>query len=1003
MATKTIAWDKGDGNITITYDGSGNGTIVVTSSDNNLFEERSKVITVSTTAGSPQQTKTITIVQEARAAIDISSAVITAANQTYSGSALTPTPAVTLNGETVPSAGYDVTYSNNTNAGTATITVTGKGDYTGTATGTFTINKAAPTYTAPTARSLTYSGSSQYLTTTGSTSHGTIYYSSDGTNWYTTRRTGTNAGDYTTYWKLTGDSNHSDIASTSISTTIAQATGQITTAPTANTMTYSGSAQYLVTAGSGTGTIYYSYRYKSYSASSWGSWSTASTTRPSRTNAGYYEVRYYAAASSDGNYSQSATGTVSSIEIQKATPTYTAPTKKTGLTYTGSAQALLNAGSTSHGTFYYSINNGTWSTSIPTQTNANTSGYTVYWKLTGDSNHTDVASTTISGITIAKASRTISFSDAYNVVAPSGSITKTATPSAGSGDGAVTYSISSTTYATINSSTGKVTAKTSEGSATVIATVAEGTNYLSVSATYTLYVFSTTHNFDYTGSVQSLLLPPGSYKLECWGAQGGSNAAASSYSITAQSGGKGGYSTGQLTLASAQTVYAFVGGQGGASGNGGWNGGGGGSGSSSYNSSNTNGVSRMGCGGGATDIALTTSTMTYSSYRTNRSSASYLSRMIVAGGGSGGAMCYKAVTTSSTQTITDYACSSIIRTIISGSNAIFVLVEAGTTTTNKSYSVAGISSEYGYSWKWSTSPDAENAPQGGYVDYNNQSPVTAPSGYPYFHFYIYRSLSYFPIEHSCTSVLRKITSGSTSIFIMVEAGTYTPGATYTVTGIPSGYAYDWKFSTSASATAAPQGEYVIYTSRPTIIAPSGYTYLHFYIYGSNVSDPSGFTINFYRVEQPSGIAVNITHTETSSTTTKETSSQAGYTGGGTSGGGYSDTYKGRQSASGTNGGFGYGGNQTATDYRYAPACGGGGWYGGGSGSASDSSMTNCKYSGGGSGFVNTSANASYRPSGYTGLQLDSGSTYDGAQTFKAPSGSNETGHSGNGYARVTRL
>ena len=59
--------------------------------------------------------------------------------------------------------------------------------------------------------------------------------------------------------------------------------------------------------------------------------------------------------------------------------------------------------------------------------------------------------------------------------------------------------------------------------------------------------------------------------------------------------------------------------------------------------------------------------------------------------------------------------------------------------------------------------------------------------------------------------------------------------------------------------------------------------------------------------------------------------------------------------------------------------------------------------GGGSGFVNTYANRSYRPSGYTGLQLDSGSTYDGNTYFVAPGGGNETGHSGNGYARITRL
>ena len=147
-----------------------------------------------------------------------------AANQTYSGTAKTPTPTVTLNDVTIPSSGYDVAYSNNTNAGTATITVTGKGDYTGTATGTFTIAKANPTYTAPTARTgLTYSGSSQYLVDAGSTSHGTIQYSSNGTSWSTTRPSSTNAGSYTTYWRLVGDSNHNDVASTSLSTTIAKA------------------------------------------------------------------------------------------------------------------------------------------------------------------------------------------------------------------------------------------------------------------------------------------------------------------------------------------------------------------------------------------------------------------------------------------------------------------------------------------------------------------------------------------------------------------------------------------------------------------------------------------------------------------------------------------------------------------------------------------------------------------------------------------------------------
>lgn len=45
--------------------------------------------------------------------------------------------------------------------------------------------------------------------------------------------------------------------------------------------------------------------------------------------------------------------------------------------------------------------------------------------------------------------------------------------------------------------------------------------------------------YSYTGSYQEVELPAGQYKLQCWGAQGGSNAAASSYSITAQAGGYG--------------------------------------------------------------------------------------------------------------------------------------------------------------------------------------------------------------------------------------------------------------------------------------------------------------------------------------------------------------------------------------------------------------------------------------------------------------------------------
>ena len=70
-------------------------------------------------------------------------ASVTAPVMKYTGKELTPQPVVTLDGKLLKE-GRDysaVTYSNNVNEGTAGISVTGKGNYTGTATGTFEIVK----------------------------------------------------------------------------------------------------------------------------------------------------------------------------------------------------------------------------------------------------------------------------------------------------------------------------------------------------------------------------------------------------------------------------------------------------------------------------------------------------------------------------------------------------------------------------------------------------------------------------------------------------------------------------------------------------------------------------------------------------------------------------------------------------------------------------------------------------------------------------------------------
>lgn len=126
-------------------------------------------------------------------------------------------------------------------------------------------------------------------------------------------------------------------------------------------------------------------------------------------------------------------------------------------------------------------------------------------------------------------------------------------------------------------------------------------------------------NCPYSGSAKSIALPKGTYKLECWGAQGGNGANIHSGfdDISGAVGGKGGYSTGILTLSSSQTVYLYAGGKGGcisSSANdytGGFNGGGTGGVSGS--------MSRSGGGGGASDIRI--------------GSNSLYARVIVAGGG----------------------------------------------------------------------------------------------------------------------------------------------------------------------------------------------------------------------------------------------------------------------------------------------------------------------------------------------------------------------------------
>jgi len=352
-------------------------------------------------------------------------ATVELSQDTYVYDGLAKTPSVTVKDGSViidPSE-YSVSYSNNINAGTATVSVYDNdgGDYNVVGSATFTITKTSGSVTsAPTAKSLTYSGSAQTLANEGSGT-GIMYYSlSEDSDFSTTVPTGTNSGSYTVYYYAAESANYNQSSTESISVTIGKANGSVTSAPTAKSLTYSGSAQTLLNAGSGTGTMYYSLN----------SSSDFSTTIPTGTNAISYTVYYYAAESD--NYNQSATGNIS-VSIGKADPTYTAPTATSPM-YTGLAQALLVTGSTSEGTMQYSSDNSTWDTTIPTGTNANT--YTSYWRIIGDSNHKDKESDSINTV-IAKASQSAPTATGDSVIYGN---TATATASGGGNQGTIEWS-----------------------------------------------------------------------------------------------------------------------------------------------------------------------------------------------------------------------------------------------------------------------------------------------------------------------------------------------------------------------------------------------------------------------------------------------------------------------------------------------------------------------------------------------------------------------------------
>lgn len=569
-------------------------------------------------------------------------------------------------------------------------------------------------------------------------------------------------------------------------------------------------------------------------------------------------------------------------------------------------------------------------------------------------------------------------------------------------------------------------------------------------------------NFDYTGAVQAIALPKGIYKLECWGAQGGTY---SSYI-----GGYGGYSKGTITLTKTTTVYISVGGAGSSSSTtAGFNGGG-------------KGISYGRGGGGATDVRIGKDDLH--------------ARVIVAGGGGGAG-----VTSANANpcgcgggeyggdgyyndTIGSYTTGTAR---CGGSASQTAGGKAWSTGAQATFGKGGNASGYscgggGGGWyggggaydndsdsdgRWGgggsgyvyTSSTAKNYPNGcllnsthyltnartiaGNTSFTSHtgSSETGHSGNGYCRITV--------IECNSTALYGKLNGSmkkATGFYFKLNNKMYGVGHSNSNNSIAMNFSYTGSVQTATltpgtykfECWGAQGGSYSSYSGGAGgysigTITLSQRTNLYIYVGGQPATQTSigatsggfngggaGFSraYNYSTYGQGGGGASDIRIGQDSlyarvivagggGGSASEDSLTTKY-GGGKSGGSSASGYGATQTSAGTNGLFGQGGAATTsgTDYNYGSGGGGGGFYGGGACSSYSDSTNYRTYNGGGSGYVYTSNTASNYPSGCllnSSYYLTNAQTISGNQNFQSPTGDTETGHVGNGYVKITKL
>jgi Bacterial Ig-like domain (group 3). len=167
---------------------------------------------------------------------------------TYTGSEILPVITVKDGAATLRlNEDYTTTYTNNTNAGTATVTINGTGNYTGSRTVNFFINRADPSVTWPTVAPITYGTALSDIDISGgaSTTAGTFAWNYASWNY---PEVGTHT--YGLIFTPTDTNNYNTISNNNVSITVipANLSGTITISPvgpviinTQLTATYNGS------------------------------------------------------------------------------------------------------------------------------------------------------------------------------------------------------------------------------------------------------------------------------------------------------------------------------------------------------------------------------------------------------------------------------------------------------------------------------------------------------------------------------------------------------------------------------------------------------------------------------------------------------------------------------------------------------------------------------------------------------------------------------------------